>query len=560
MKKLLISAVLLFLCMSQLRAQTLKQVAALASLAKTWGLLKYYHPNIATGKHDWDSILIAGVKGLLLSKDNAQSAIDRMLKIAGPDTASLYQLKDRNAICYKNYDVSWIDHCPDLRFDQKRAFHYIAKHPYSGTNYYAQPNPDNDSTVFTPNEKRYQEMAFPDVNYRLLTLFRFWNVINYYYPYKYEIGKPWEKMLNEMIPIMIHATDSLSYYKALAKMAASVNDSHGGLWPEVYTHLIGKYSPPFNFKLIDGKAIVTKVVDSSLVRNGLKVGSVIKTIDGQSLKARIKAYWGLVPASNDGGKLKAMAGFILNTKGQEASFAGSEPNRRKFKVVVGQYERNFLKDYLDFFEMTKPVAMEMVEKGVGYVYFSNINKKNIDSVMGKLLDTKAIIFDMRNYPTNGTGIYDLPAYFLVQPSIYARNTYPDFALPGMMKYKIANEGTAYAYVGKNNTNPYQGKVILLVDSRTQSAAEWACMTLKTGSNVTVVGEQTAGANGNVTRTILPGGYAINFSGLGIYYPDGTATQRRGIRLDIRVKYTIQDVINKKDPILNRAIEFAKTGR
>ena len=205
--------------------------------------------------------------------------------------------------------------------------------------------------------------------------------------------------------------------------------------------------------------------------------------------------------------------------------------------------------------MESAITYRMLEDSIGYVFFSNINKKNIDSIMLPLMHTKAIIFDMRNYPTNGTGTYRTPEYLLAEPKIYSRLTRPNFSLPGTFKFEIANKGTAYSQVGKSNPNFYQGKIILLVDSRTQSAAEWACMTLKTAENVTVIGSQTAGADGNVTRTVLPGGYRINFSGLGIYYPNGYETQRIGIHVDIPVSYTINDVINKTDPLLKRALEF-----
>lgn len=79
--------------------------------------------------------------------------------------------------------------------------------------------------------------------------------------------------------------------------------------------------------------------------------------------------------------------------------------------------------------------------------------------------------------------------------------------------------------------------------------------MQTYGKVTVIGSPTAGADGNVTRTTLPGGYKLNFSGLGIYYPDNQETQRVGIPIDIRVDYTIKDVIAKSDPVLKRAVEI-----
>jgi len=543
----------------KVHAQNRYKTRELSILAKTWGHLKYHHPGIATGKHNWDSILISSIGNILISKKSGQvkTELCRLFKIAGENNATERIAKNMHSISLKNYDNSWIGKSRILSDEQKRLLIFNTDHPYNGINFYAQSDPDNDSTVFTPNEKPYIDMRYPDINYRLLGLFRFWNVINYYYPYKYAIGKPWASVLSEMIPKMIKATDTLSYHRALAKMSATINDSHGSVWPSVFTSFTGKYSPPFNFALIDGKAVVNKIVDSSLCSgSNIQVGSVIYASDGISIRRRISENLAYVPASNYGGKIKTMHAFMLNTFTPQASYTVRNRQGKRFVAHIKQVERNFLKDYVDFMKMTSPVIAKVMDGNIGYIYFSNLNGKNLDSAMNIVAKTKAIIFDMRNYPTNGYGIYYVPNYLLGQPKLYARNTYPDHALPGMFNYRIANEDSNVSKVGKDNPTPYEGKVILLVDHRTQSAAEWACMTLMTAPRVTVIGNQTAGADGNVTRTVLPGNYKISFSGLGIYFPDGSETQRRGIPIDIKVKYTLKDLLDNSDPILNSAIKFA----
>ena len=49
-------------------------------------------------------------------------------------------------------------------------------------------------------DNSYANMEFPTVEYRLLALFRFWNVINYFFPYKKLIDDPWENVLPRYIP------------------------------------------------------------------------------------------------------------------------------------------------------------------------------------------------------------------------------------------------------------------------------------------------------------------------------------------------------------------------
>jgi C-terminal processing protease CtpA/Prc len=45
------------------------------------------------------------------------------------------------------------------------------------------------------------------------------------------------------------------------------------------------------------------------------------------------------------------------------------------------------------------------------------------------------------------------------------------------------------------------------------------------------------------------------SGIGVYYPDGTETQRVGIVPDVECKPTIQGIREGRDEVLEKAIEI-----
>jgi hypothetical protein len=523
-------------------------------LARTWGFLKYYHPEIALGKHDWDSVLIGSLTRMFKAKNTRQlqEEINNMLAIAGYDTAASYDPPLKDAICYRNYDISWISSEKSLSLAQKQQLLFISRHPYQGTNYYATANLKNDGAVFTPHEKPYEGMVYPDSSFRLLTLFRFWNLVEYFYPYKYLVGKPWDAVLSELIPVFLDARDTVSYQEALLRLAASINDSHGGLWPQVYAPVLGKYNVPFNFKLTGNRAVVT---NSSSSDSLLKQGAVIESMNGIKLKDLINDYSSYVAASNEAARLRDMHMIIFSNKKNLATFAGYIPGGKKFSVEIPLIERNFISDYGSFFQMDKRDAPRIISDSIGYALLSAINWQNLDSLMTAFSKTKAIIFDMRTYPSDA--YYGIANYFLKEPTLYASNTKPDFKLPGMMDYVSSNTGTSFAKVGKHNLHPYEGRIILLVDERCQSEIEWACMVIKTAPDVTVIGSQTAGADGNVTGTVLPGGYKIFFSGLGIYYPDGKETQRVGIHVDIQVRPSLEDIIENRDPLLIKALELLK---
>ncbi len=101
---------------------------------------------------------------------------------------------------------------------------------------------------------------------------------------------------------------------------------------------------------------------------------------------------------------------------------------------------------------------------------------------------------------------------------------------------------------------YTGPVALLVSNKTVSAAENFAMMLWGAENFTVVGEQSAGTNGNITATWLPGGYYFYFTGMEVLNPDGSTHHGRGIPLDVEVIPSPEDYAAGIDPEIQAAIE------
>lgn len=72
-----------------------------------------------------------------------------------------------------------------------------------------------------------------------------------------------------------------------------------------------------------------------------------------------------------------------------------------------------------------------------------------------------------------------------------------------------------------------------------------------------MGNQTAGANGDVAFIDLPGGIRTCFSSLGWYYNDGREVQRQGVRIDHEVHPTIEGIKAGKNELLEAAIKILK---
>ena len=163
-------------------------------------------------------------------------------------------------------------------------------------------------------------------------------------------------------------------------------------------------------------------------------------------------------------------------------------------------------------------------------------------------NTPGVILDMRGYPVGG-------AFGLV--GRLARPDSPPAFVGGSVRY----DGTSASFSLEESLATeevpgpgYAGRVVVLADGSTQSAAEHVCALLESSLDVTFVGSRTSGANGGVTRTILPGGIVVNFTGQSMRLRDGSRLQRVGIVPDVEVEPTLAGIRAGRDEVLERAVE------
>lgn len=174
--------------------------------------------------------------------------------------------------------------------------------------------------------------------------------------------------------------------------------------------------------------------------------------------------------------------------------------------------------------------------------------------MQQCLDTKGIVFDLRGYNNDGALLKTFD-YLFTTPQHFGIKDHADFNAPGKFCFVDNVISNTYKNIGKNNSGAYKGKVIVLINECTQSAAEMFAMIFKKVPRVTFIGSQTAGADGNITGIKLTDGNELHFSGLGIYYPDGGETQRIGIQPDIIIRPTVNSIRNKRDLLLENAFHI-----
>jgi hypothetical protein len=169
-------------------------------------------------------------------------------------------------------------------------------------------------------------------------------------------------------------------------------------------------------------------------------------------------------------------------------------------------------------------------------------------VKALLHKTAGLVIDLRCYP--GTFMpFTYGAWLKPRASPFVVFTTGSTDLPGLfVKTPALSNGT-------DNKDYYQGKVVIIVNETTQSNAEYTTMALQTVPGAVTIGSTTAGADGNVSQIVLPGGLHSMISGIGVLYPDGSETQRKGVKIDRVVKPTIKGIREGRDELLDAAIRI-----
>ena len=525
---------------------TSENIKNLELLGRIWGFLKYYHPEIAKGNYNWDYELFRFLPKYIVTKNNNERdklIIDWIESLGELEKCYKCKPTDENALLKP--DLKWVNK-QDEALTNKLL--YVYNNRSQGKHYHLGMTQNAGNPEFE-NEKPYASMSYPDDGFRLLSLYRYWNMINYFFPYKHLTDKEWNTTLSEYIPLFINAKNELEYELAAVQIIGDIKDTHANLWggADKIDEWKGENYPPVHVRFIENQLVVTDYYNEELSNEaGLKIGHIITKINGERIEKIVEEKTKYYPASNIPTRLRDISADLLRSNSNsiqiEVISEKSDAQTRGLKL----YPKNSL-DIFRWYRKSNEKSYKMLENNIGYVTLGSIKDEDIKNIKNEFKDTKGIIIDIRNYPSTFVP-FSLGSYFVSSFTPFVKFTNGNVDNPGEFTFtkelKIPSKGKTY-----------QGKLVVLINEISQSQAEYTAMAFKAGDNTTIIGSTTAGADGNVSVILLPGGLRTMISGIGINYPNGGETQRIGIVPDIEVLPTIEGIIQGKDELLEKAIEI-----
>jgi C-terminal processing protease CtpA/Prc len=516
------------------------QVDNLTMLGKVWGYLKYHHPAVTAGSRHWDYDLFRVLPAVLAAPDRAagNAAVAKWIGGLGPIAACKpCAVLDPNEL-HLSPDVSWIEDQSRLGADLSRRLREVhANRPASGLQFYVSMVPGVGNPTFR-NEPDYAAVKLPDAGFQLLALYRFWNIIQYWFPYRDVIGENWDDVLRDSVVRISTTQTKPDYNRQLMALIARVHDTHANLWSSLADRPpVGACTLPVTMRFIENRPVITRG------EGGLEAGDVVTALDGVPVPKLVQEWSPYYAASNEPTRLRDIARFMTRGPCGESTVgvnrAAGDVTLKVTRVAPAAAPAGAPTHDLP------GETFHRLSNDVAYLKLSSIAVADVARYVESAAGTKGLIIDIRNYPSAFV-VFELGRRLVAEPTPFARFTSGDMRNPGAFRW-----GTPLSL--SPQAPRYSGKVVILVDEVSLSQAEYTTMAFRVAPDAKVVGSTTAGADGNVSAIPLPGGVRSMISGIGVFYPDKRPTQRIGIVPDVEVKPTIAGIRAGRDEVLEAGI-------
>jgi hypothetical protein len=237
----------------------------------------------------------------------------------------------------------------------------------------------------------------------LLGLFRYWNIIQYWFPDRHLIGEDWKKVLTEFIPKFIRAKNEMEYWNTAQQLIARIHDSHANLLSSSpqWNYRFGKYFPPVMISFVENDPVVSIIVKDTLaLLSNIRRGDVIKKVNGKNVADIIMERLPNLPGSNYKAQIRDLSFQLLISKDSISNIT-IERDGKQIECKLHHFVYSKWSDWYHYdFPYQKDSSFFFISPGIGYINLGAIKIKQIDSVFKALQGSNGLIIVNRQYPAN----------------------------------------------------------------------------------------------------------------------------------------------------------------
>ncbi len=395
-------------------------------------------------------------------------------------------------------------------------------------------------------QQEYDTPGLPTPEQRILSAIKLWATMDRQYPYRDLLGSTWDDALVTCLRRMQQVGSSLEYAQALEAMAMQLRDNHVGVWSRALNNVHGKANLPVLLAMVDGKVVVTANVIGKTQNESLAVGDEIVAVDGQPIEVHLTRLRSEQSAATEAGAELAALRALL--RGEPGSIAQLKIDRLGGPQVV-KLRREMIEDEL--VQRPSLPVMRHMTRDIAYVDLDRLQLEDVPAMFDFIAGSHGVVFDLPGYP-HGTA-WAIAARLNVKGAKFGPGIHQTFGggMPTAAPMQLSYSQPLEAPRGPI----YDGKIVILIDSRTMSQAEHTALMIESAAPVTYIGSPSVGTNGDLRHLLLPGKVTISFSGLKITRADGTQLQQVGIQPHIWAKPTLAGLRAERDEVLERALLY-----
>lgn len=366
-----------------------------------------------------------------------------------------------------------------------------------------------------------------------------WNVFQHFYPYFDVAGIDWSSQLRPALTGAATAPDAAAFGAVLSRLVAALADGHGGVVAPGRVEML-----PVAWEWIEDRLVVLAATPGT----GLSIGDVVTAIDGRDVASLLAEKETLISGatpqwkrwrSSQALKQGAVGSRVVLT-GQRSDGAALNITVQRVPIAEAQAVRP-----------AQLVPVGELAPGIFYIDLARIGDPELNDAWPLLAKARGLIFDMRGYPAGVT--QGFLAHFSDQTIYSASWNIPVALRPD----RQAVTWRTSQWVITPSAPRVEGKVVFLADGRAISRAEAFLGVVEGAKLAPIVGETTAGTNGNANTLRLPGDYTLTWTGMRVLKQDGTPHHGVGIKPTVEVHRTIAGVRAGRDEQLDAALEVVQ---
>jgi C-terminal processing protease CtpA/Prc len=227
------------------------------------------------------------------------------------------------------------------------------------------------------------------------------------------------------------------------------------------------------------------------------------------------------------------------------------PRRASYNALLPQTQR------------PDATPVRKLDGNTAYIDVERVGDALLDSALAELSKTRAMILDLRGAAVAPRAATRLIRQLATQPNYvltreirrYTVTPCPEFTVRQALTRCPDARLEQLTWETADTVGHYRGRVLVLIDERTQGAAERLALALESATTVTFVGSQSAGAASIPVPLELPGSLAVGIPVVEVRRADGGQLQRVGITPTVDVRPTLRGIRNRDDEVLQRAQQW-----